>query len=144
MTWMRWETFGADYLLLAFMVSVGVLQLVVAWRRLDGLSLFLRRRYLAYALSVLLIAAAYWLFFRHPRNIPDYAGGLAGAQLFIYTIAGIVSAVLATLIASSALNVRWHATDPAGGGEGLDALRRMTYFQALKRSFRGKGSDDLA
>ncbi|MDY6916993.1 MAG: hypothetical protein SVP26_03465 [Chloroflexota bacterium] len=144
MSWMRWETFGADYLLLAFMVSVGVLQLVVAWRRLDGLSLFLRRRYLAYALSVLLIAAAYWLFFRHPRNIPDYAGGLAGAQLFIYTIAGIVAAVLATLIVSSALNARWSTPDPAGVEKGINALKRMTYFQALRRSFQKRGVDDLA
>lgn len=139
MTWMRWETFGADFLLLVFMVSLGVLQLMAAWRRLDGLSLFLRRRYLAYVIGVLIIAAGYWLFFRVPRNIPDYDGGLAGAQLFIYTIAGIVAAAVATLIISSAVNCRWRRPHPQDDGQGLDALEGMTYFQAIRRGFREKG-----
>ncbi len=137
MTWLRWETFGADYLLLVFMASLGVLQLAAAWRRLGGLSLFLRRRYLGYIFAVAIISGGYWLFFSEPRNIPDYAGGLGGSQLFIYTIAGIAIAGLLTLVVSSALNARWGHSS-TGEEEGLDALKSMTYLQAIKRGFREK------
>lgn len=137
MTWLRWETFGADYLLLVFMVSLGVLQLAAAWRRLDGLSLFLRRRYLGYIFAVAIICGGCWLFFSEPRNIPDYAGGLGGSQLFIYTIAGIAIAGLFSLVASSALNARWGHSS-TGEEEGLDSLKTMTYLQAIKKGLLGK------
>jgi len=137
MTWLRWETFGADYLLLVFMVSLGVLQLAAAWRRLGGLSLFFRRRCLGYIFAVVIIGAGYWLFFSEPRDIPDYAGGLGGSQQFIYTLAGIAIASLLTFSVSSALNARWGRSG-TGDEEGLDALKRMTYLQAVKRGFKGK------
>jgi len=137
MSWIRWETFGADYLLLVVMVCVGVFQLVAAWRRLDGLSFFFGRRYLAYAFVIIIIGVGHWLFFREERIVPDYAGGLGGAQLFIYTMGGIAIAGIVTLVVSSALNARWRrlGTDNA---EGLDALKSLTYFQAIRNSFRGK------
>ena len=137
MTWIRWETFGADYLLLAFMVSLAVLQFVAAWKHLDGLSFFFGRRYLAYIFAALLIVVGHWLYYHEPRNIPDYAGGLGGTQLFIYTMGGIALAGLFTLLFSSLLNARWRRLG-ASGEAGLDALKTMTYFQALRSSFGRK------
>ena len=137
MTWIRWETFGADYLLLVVMVCVGVFQFVAAWRRLDGLSFFFGRTYLAYAFAIIIIGVAHWLFFREDRIVPDYAGGLGGAQLFIYTMGGIAIAGIVTLVVSSALNARWRRLGTGSAGS-LDALTSMTYFQAITQAFRGK------
>ena len=137
MSWMRWETFGADYLLLVVMVCVGVFQFVAAWRRLDGLSFFFGRTYLAYPFILIIIGAAHWLFFREERIVPDYAGGLGGSQLFIYTMSGIAIAGIVTLVASSVLNARWRRLG-AGSAGGLDALKDMTFLQAVRKGSRGK------
>ena len=137
MSWIRWETFGADYLLLVVMVCVGVFQFVAAWRRLDGLSFFFGRAYLAYLFAIAIIGVAHWLFFREERIVPDYAGGLGGSQLFIYTMGGIAIAGILTLVLSSALNARWRRLGTASA-DGLDALKSMSYFQAIRKSLRGK------
>jgi len=137
MSWIRWETFGADYLLLVVMVCIGVFQFVAAWRRLDGLSFFFGRTYLAYPFVLIIIGVGYWLFFREERLVPDYAGGLAGSQLFIYTMGGIAIAGIVTLVVSSALNARWRRLGTGNVG-GLDALKSMTYLQAIRHSFGRK------
>lgn len=139
MSWIRWETFGADYLLLVFMLSLGVLQLVASYRRLRGLSFF-RISFLGYAFATLVIIGGYFLFFSEPRNIPDYDGGLGGSQLFIYTIVGIAAAGIVTLIVSSVINAWWRDQHP-GDERGLDVLRKMTYLQAIKRGFKQRTND---
>lgn len=125
---------GGDFLLFAILVSIGVLQLVAAWGRLGGLSFF-KRRYLGYIFAAVMIAVGYWWFFRVDRNIPDYEGGLAAGQLFVYSAAGVAIAVLLSLLVASAIKARWGRSDP-GEEKGLDALKRMTYLQALKRGLR--------
>ncbi len=138
-TFIRWDI-GGDYLLLVFTISLGVLQLVSAWGRLEGLSFF-SRRYLGYIFAAVVIGAGYcWFFFRGiERNIPDYEGGLAGGQLLYYTIAGIAIAFLLTILVSSALKARWGRSHPEDSGEGLEALRRMTYLQAIRRGLKRNG-----
>lgn len=119
------------------MVSLGVLQLVAAWGRLEGLSFF-RRRYLGYIFAAVMVGVGYWWFFRVDRNIPDTAGGPSGPALFGYLIAALAITILLTLIISSVFKARWGRSNPEEGLEGLETLKRMTYLQALKRGFRKK------
>lgn len=119
------------------MVSIGVLQLVAAWGRLEGLSFF-RRRYLGYIFAVMMVGVGYWWFFRVDRNIPDIAGGPSGPALFGYVVAAVAIAMLLTLIISSAVKARWGRSNPEEVPDGIEALKRITYLQALKRGFRGK------
>ena len=124
-----------EYLLFVFMVSLGVLQLVAAWGRFEGLSFF-RKRYLGYIFAIVMVGIGYWLFFRIDRNIPDFAGGLSGPPLFALLLAALVIAILFTLIISSAINARWGQSAPEGEQEGFEALKRMTYLQAIKKGLR--------
>ena len=119
------------------MVSLGVLQLVAAWGRLEGLSFF-RRRYLGYIFAAVMVGVGYWWFFRVDRNIPATAGGISGPTLFGYLIAALAITILLTLIISSAVKARWGRSNPEEGQDGLETLKRMTYLQALKRGFQGK------
>ena len=123
-----------DYLLFVFMVSLGVLQLVAAWGRLGGLSFF-RRRYLGYIFATVMVGVGYWWFFRVDRNLHDFEGGISGPWLFAYLIAALITAILLTLIISSAAKARWGQSDLEGKQEGLENLKRMTYLQAIKRGF---------
>ncbi len=127
----------ADYLLFVFMVSLGVLQLVAAWGRLEGLSFF-RRRYLGYIFAAVMVGIGYWWFFRVDRNIPATAGGITGPWLFAYLFAALAIAILVTLIISSAVKARWGQSHPEGEGEGLEALKGRTYLQAIKKCWGRK------
>lgn len=131
---MEW-TIRGDYFLFVFMVSLGVLQLVAAWGRLEGLSFF-RKKYLGYIFAAVMIGVGYWLFFRVDRNIADTEGGLTGPLLFSLLFAALIIAILFTLIISSAINARWGRSDPKGEQDGFEALKRMTYLQAIKRGLR--------
>jgi hypothetical protein len=132
---------GGDYLLFVLIVSLGVLQLITAWGRLDGLSFF-RRRYLGYLFAVVFVGVGYWWFFRVDRNIPDIAGGPSGPALFGYLVAGVGAAMLLTLIISSAVKARWGRPYLKEIPDGLAALKTMTYLQAIKRGFRRKKIND--
>lgn len=129
------STMRADYVLFVFIVSFGVLQMVAAWARLDGLSFF-RRRYLAYIFSAVMVGVGYWWFFRIDRNIPDTAGGLSGPLLFSLLFGALAGAILLTLIISSVINVRRSQSPLEDEQGGLDSLKRMTYLQAIKRGWR--------
>ncbi|RLC70642.1 MAG: hypothetical protein DRI26_06715 [Chloroflexi bacterium] len=126
-----------DYFLFVFIVCFGVLQFVAAWARLDGLSFF-RRRCLGYIFAAVMVGLGYWWFFRIDRNIPDTEGGLSGPLLFSFLLAAMFVALLLTLIISSVINAPRSRSNPEDEQEGLDSLKNMTYFQAIKRGLRRK------
>ena len=126
---------AGGYLLFVFMVSLGVLQLVAAWVRLEGISFF-RKKYLGYIFATVMVGVGYWLFFRVGRNIPDTEGGLSGPLLFGFLLAALIAAILFTLIISSAINARWGRSAAEGEQDGFEALKRMTYLQAIKKGLR--------
>jgi hypothetical protein len=140
----------SEYIAFVFMASVAVLQLVGAFTQLKGL-LFFRNRPLTYCLSFLLIVGSfYWFFARDDRwdTIMRHTS-LEGKQQFLYFCLAAFLAVMFTLIASSLLaalrarrqnkgtNNPGQTADP-DPGEGLDKLKEMSYFEALKSSFRSK------
>ena len=129
--------FRLDYLLFTFLAALGVLQLVAALNRLDGL-LFIRPRGLAGAVGVLLVIGAFtWFFGTEPRNLPDTAGGLDGNQQTGLFAAGAGAALVLTLLLSSVLNFR----RSRGSSEtpGLDNLCHTTYIQALAHALGSWG-----
>ncbi len=127
-------SFIADYLLLVFLSSCGVLQMAAAWNGLNGL-LLLPQRGPAFALGVTAcVAAGCWFFLSEPRNVPDTAQGLNGSQQFGYFFAGSGLGLAFTLAVStivSTLRTGRFGTRRNQISKGLDALRELSYPEAL-------------
>ena len=126
-------TFATDYYILVAVATTGTLQIAASLGGLDGL-LFLKRPIPARLLGLALIVGAFvWFFAVEDRNINDYEGGLDAPTQALFFFLGASSAVVFTLLASSLLNLGMRAgeSDPP---EGLDALRRRNYADALARS----------
>ncbi len=126
--------FGRDYFLLVFVASLGVLQLTAAYSRLYGLLLFNRALSSLLGLAAVVLAFT-WFFASEPRNIPDTSSGLDGNQQALLFSAGVLAALVTTLVVSSLRH--WSM---AGGDEddrGLDALRRASYLRVLMKGLDG-------
>lgn len=84
---------------------------------------------------ILAVMAFVWFFASAPRNINDFEGGLDANDQALYLFLGVLTAVVSTLLVSSAVNVRLRDGDLAPD-EGLDALKHTNYVQALSQSIR--------
>jgi len=124
-----------QYLLFVFLACCGVLQLVARWNRLTGLSFF-QSRIATYVFALLTIGGGYtWFFVSGNRNTLDPR--LEGAQQCGDFVLGVMLALLFTAVVSSLVHRRGIARfNPRRSEPGLDALKRMHYFAALKHSFR--------
>ena len=126
-------SFALDYVLFIFLASLGVVQLAALRGRLKGLY-FIRIPLLNLILGLgLLVGAFLWFFISEPRNLPDTGGGLDGNQQAMFSVAAAVGAVLFTLIVTSVLNAGFRKGED-GQEAGLQALRRISYFSALRRT----------
>jgi len=128
-----------QYFIFVFIASVGVLQLIAAGTGLKGI-LFFKRKALDYLFSFLAIGGSFYWFFQWHNRIDTVMRqtGLEGAQQFLYFCMATFAALVFTLIGSSLLKVRGKG-QPKGNRQGLDALKEMSYFVAVKHSFRSKG-----
>ena len=126
-------TFATDYYILVAVAATGTLQLAASLGRLDGL-LFLKQPILARLLGLSLVVGAFvWFFAVEDRNINDYEGGLDAPTQALFFFLGSSSSLVFTLLASSLVNLgmRGGTDEPV---EGLEALRRRNYADALARS----------
>ncbi|MFC1999562.1 hypothetical protein ACFLXE_02255 [Chloroflexota bacterium] len=132
----RWE-----YIAFVFIAAVGVLQLVAATTRLKSL-LFLRKPALTYPFSLILITGSFYWFFVQDDRIDTIMRhvGVEGSGQFYYFSIGTFFALVFTLALSSLISRFLRKTQ--GGSdpdaEGLDNLEDMSYWEAVKRSFRSK------
>lgn len=142
-----------EYLLFVFVASCGTLQLVAAISKLKGL-LFFHKEITGYILAALTIGGAFGWFFAWDNRLQEkiMRTGLEGAQQFYYFILAAFSAVAFTLIISSVVNLisalvasLWKGERDSGRAKrstetrfGLDALREMTYLEAIWRSIGKK------
>lgn len=117
-----------DYLLLAFLTSVGVFQIAAAYANLRGLSFFRKRNYGYLFGALLIVAVLAWFYSLENRNL----FGLEGSQqLAVFSLgcflAFVFTALLATLLRGKAVS-----SDPQRWG--LGALEETTYVRAIKGS----------
>jgi len=128
-----------QYFILMFIAIIGVLQLIAARNQLKGI-LFFKREALAYLFSFLAIGGSFGWFFGWDDRLDTAMRqtGLEGAQQLLYFLLGTWAAVAFTVIVSSLLRAyQWKGqTKEKRSSQGLDALREMSYFEAIKHSFR--------
>lgn len=123
--------FAVDYLLLVFVSSLAAIQIAATFGGLRGL-LFVKHTLVTRVLGGLAITAVFiWFFADEPRNINDYEGGLDANYQGILFCYGSLAAVAVTLAASSFVNRRLRDGEVLPD-EGFDALRKTSYYAALK------------
>ena len=132
--------FALDFFTLAFLVSLGTLQMAAAYRSLRGL-LFVRSRAAAFLLGLAVMSAAFiWFYLAEPRNVSDIEGGIDGNQSSALFAGGAAAAVLTTLLLSSLLNWSFgrneRARNEVSYRPGLDALEQTNYVRAFKATVR--------
>jgi len=136
--------FVADYLLFAFWAAIGAIQIGASIGRFDGL-LFIKHNLAARALGVALtLSAIAWFFLTDDRNINDTEGGLDANMQAMGVFAGAFVAVIVTVVTSSVVNAGLGRPGPealktpeglnSGPEGGLDALRKVSYLTAVRRS----------
>lgn len=140
-----WDYFW-QYFPLVFFSSLGVLQIAAARADLRGLTFF-KRPLLCYLFSAVAIVGAFvWFYATGDRNaeplvrIDDGVKVFFGeTQSFATFMAGAFSALVATILVSSVVNAKISNSTDRGVPRGLDALRQMTFFQAITRGLRKGG-----
>ncbi|MBI4340409.1 MAG: hypothetical protein HY680_10740 [Chloroflexi bacterium] len=126
------EKFTADYLLLSFLSSWGVLLLVTARERLSGL-LLLGPRLSQLAGVFLVVGTMIWFFASKPRNIPDTLAGLDGNQQAMLFLGGTAGALALLLLLSSLKNWSMAVGMPV---QGMEALRHASYLRLVVGKLR--------
>lgn len=143
-----WEYFW-QYLPLVFFSSLGVLQIAAARAHLRGLTFF-RKPLLCYLFGALAIVGAFvWFYATGDRNaeplirIDDGVKVFFGeAESFGTFMTGAIGALVATILLSSVLNAKMSEASKLSQNEipqGLDALKEMTFFQAIIRRLGKRG-----
>ncbi len=120
-----------EYFGLAFVATVGVLQVVAAYNELRGVSFFGRKIY-GYLFAAFTVGPALAGFFTwHLRNP---TGIIEGREQFVFFMLALTAALIFTLASSSLLNNR-HLRGNHAQQDGLEALREVTFFQALRHRY---------
>ena len=152
-------SFAADYFIMVFVASLGVIQAAASVGGLRGLLVF-KHPGIARTLGVALaIGAIVWFFAVAERNINDYEGGLDSNEqglLFFLAVAtsGILTCVLTSLLNRRMLDSCFRRNDEEegrnGGADvrsgsldggdapdaGLGALRYGSWWQAMTQNYR--------
>ena len=120
-----------EYFYLVFVAAVGVLQVAVAYNGLRGVSFFSHKVYGYYFAAFTVGPALAGFFTWHSRNPP---GIIEGREQFVFFLLALTTALIFTLAASSLLNNR-RLRGNHTRHDGLEALREVTFFQALRHRF---------
>lgn len=132
---------GWEYFLWVFVSVIGVLQLAVTFARLKGV-LFFESRVLTFLFSFLAIGLSFGFFFGWDNRLDTTMRrvGLEGSQQLLYLFLGILAGGVFTLTVSSLLKAyQWRGrSTEKRSGQGVDALKEMSYFEAIKQSFKAK------
>src|SRR4030042_4405725 len=132
---------GGEYFLWVFVSVIGVLQLAAAFARLKGV-LFFESRVLTFLFSFLAIGLSFGFFFGWDNRLDTTMRqvGLEGSQQLLYLFLGTLAGGVFTLIVSSLLKAyQWRGRSKEGrSGQGVDALKEMSYFEAIKQNFKAK------
>jgi hypothetical protein len=136
-----WEYFRA-YFLMAFLSSIGVLQIAVTRAGINGLSIF-RRPLVNYIFGALAIVGGFALFYATGDRTAEplitiHDGGkwfFGERETFAVFMAGSLIGLIFTLLVSSLRKRAISINKPEVPPQGLDALKEMTWLQAIVRRF---------
>ncbi len=122
-------TLTMEYLTLVFLAITGVIQLAALHARWFKL-LFFQEKAAVYVLSAILVLLPLGLLFTW--NYRNHTGVVQGAEQAGMFMLGLTLSVLYTLLLSSLIN---HSDGNSGSEhkEGLEALRDLTFYEALRR-----------
>ena len=139
-----WEYFRT-YFLMAFLSSIGILQIAVTYAGINGLSLF-KRPLVNYIFGALAIVGGFALFYATADRTAEplitiHEGGkwfFGERETLVAFIAGastgLVSTILVTSLRKRASSMNYQKVPP----QGLDALKEMTWLQAIGRRFNSE------
>ncbi len=124
---------ASEYIVLIFAASCGVLQVAAAHSRLRGLAFFKSARLTRLFGALVVVGAYVWFFASENRNVD--LPRLEGSQQFGNFVLGVFLAIVFTLAVSSLLRANMNpGSGECGEAQGLDALRGLTYFEAMRRA----------
>ena len=120
-----------EYFYSVFVAAVGVIQATVAHNGLRGISFF-SQKICSYLFAVFTTGPVLFVFFTWNERNPT--GVIEGAQQFGLFMLAIVASIGFTLAMSSLLN-HWTFRGNDIEHNGFEALREVTFFQAIRYSF---------
>jgi len=125
-----------DYFILAFVASVGAIQVAAAWSGLRGMMFLGSRAVSTLGGAGMAVGVLLWYTLSTERNLPDTGGGLSGNQSAWLFSAAASAAIAFSLVGTSLVN--WRLGSKGEAYEpGLDALRRTTFLRAIALTLRG-------
>ena len=141
-------TFAADYFIMVFVASLGVMQTAASIGGLRGLLVF-KNPLIARPLGIAVaIASVVWFFMGAERNINDYEGGLDSNEQGLLFFLAVAASGMLTCALTSLWNWRMADVCLRGNGgindrnseeapeAGLGALRCGSWWQAITRNYR--------
>lgn len=117
-----------EYFCLSLVASLGVIQAAVACNGLKGISFF-SYRISAYLFMLVTTGPAMASFFAW--NERNATGVIEGGEQFFFFMLSIVAAIGFTLAFSSLLK-HWSLRGNDVRADGFDALKEVTFFQAIR------------
>ena len=129
-----------QYLPLVFFSALGVLQIAAARAELKGLTFFKKPLHCYLFGAVAIVGAFVWFYATGDRGaeplvrIDDGVKVFFGeTESFATFMGGAIGALVVTILLSSLLNTRSPGSTDKKVPRGLDALKEMTFFQAITR-----------
>ena len=132
-------SFVAEYCLYVFIAVIGMLQLIASRWELRGISFF-GNKFWGYVFGAVAIAAVFVWFFRFTGLNLAQPTFDTPPQLFWLAVSTFL-AVAVTLVISSIVNRKLvpHIEDEdEDENDGIDTLRRQTYWRSIHKHFKGK------
>jgi hypothetical protein len=129
-------SFVAEYCLYVFIAVIGMLQLIAARWELRGISFFGNKGW-GYAFGAAAIAAVFIWFFRFTGLDLAQPTFDTPPQLFWLAVSTFL-AVAVTLAISSIANHKRMPSATDDDNEGIDTLRRQTYWRSISKYFKGR------
>jgi hypothetical protein len=117
-----------EYFFLVFVAAVGVIQAAAAYNGINGISFF-NHKIFAYFFMFITLGSVITAFFSWNERNPT--GVIEGGEQFFFFMLAIVSAIGFTLVLSSLIK-HWSLHDNNVLNNGLDTLKEVTFFQALR------------
>lgn len=129
-------SFVAEYCLYVFIAVIGMLQLIAARWELRGISFF-RKKTWGYAFGAVAIGAVFIWFFRFTGLDLAQPTFDTPPQLLWLALSTFL-AVAVTIAISSIVNRKRMPSPSDDDDEGIDTLRRQTYWRAISQRLKGR------